>query len=203
MIEDSVKKELILDLHRIKAIKFGEFKLKSGIISPIYLDLRLSISYPDILSKVANAMWDKIKDLQFDIICGVPFAAMPFATAIAVHHKIPMVMCRKTSKQHGTKKNIEGHFQPGNTCMLVEDLITSGGSILETVLPLEEGGLVVKDVIVLIDREQNGKVLLEKNGYNLHSVFTLKQVLEILQNENKIDAATVSQIKEFIKASQF
>jgi uridine monophosphate synthetase len=203
MIEDNIKKELILDLYKIEAIKFGKFKLKSGTISPIYIDLRLSISYPKVLGKIAEAIWEKIKDLQFDLICGVPFSAIPFATVIAVNQKVPMIMCRKKSKEHGTKKNIEGHFKPGDYCVLIEDLITSGSSILETIESLKGEGLVVKDVAVLIDREQNGKVLLENKGYNVHAAFTLDEVLETLQNENKIDSATIIQIKEFIQANQF
>jgi len=200
---NNIAAKLILDLYEINAIKFGEFKLKSGIISPIYLDLRLSISYPKILGKIAAVMWEQVKPLQFDILCGVPYTAIPFATIIAINHNIPMVMCRKESKQHGTKKIIEGYFQCGQTCLLVEDLITSGSSILETIAPLEEVGLIVKDSIVLIDREQNGKTLLEGRGYNIHAVFTLSQMLEVLQHENKIDPTTSMQIKKFMQEYQF
>ena len=200
---NDITRELILDLYEINAIKFGEFKLKSGIISPIYLDLRLSISYPKILGKIAAVMWEQVKPLQFDVICGVPYTAIPFATIIATTHNIPMVMCRKESKQHGTKKTIEGYFQPGQTCLLVEDLITSGSSILETIAPLKKVGLIVKNIVVLIDREQNGKTLLESGGYNVHAVFTLGQMLEVLQYKNKLDITTSLQIKKFIQEHQF
>jgi uridine monophosphate synthetase len=200
---NNITKGLILDLYEINAIKFGEFKLKSGIISPIYLDLRLCISYPKILGKIAAIMWKQVKLLQFDVICGVPYTAIPFATIIATTHNIPMVMCRKESKQHGTKKIIEGYFQPGQTCLLVEDLITSGSSILETIAPLKEAGLIVKNIVVLIDREQNGKTLLESGGYNIHAAFTLGQMLKILQHKNKLDTTTFVQIKKFIQEHQF
>jgi uridine monophosphate synthetase len=195
-------KELILDLHRIEVVKFGEFKLKSGIMSPIYLDLRLAISYPEVLKKIAGAMWEVAKSLAFDLICGVPYTAIPFATLIAAKHNIPMLMCRKEQKEHGTKKIVEGAFKAGQKCLVIEDLITSGTSILETVAPLEEVGLQVNDAIVVIDREQGGKLSLANKGYNVHAVFTLGQMLEVLQNANKIDTAMVEKIKKFLKNSK-
>lgn len=195
--------ELILDLYKIEAIKFGAFKLKSGIISPIYIDLRLTISYPKVLNKIADSIWEQIKLLKFDIICGVPYTAIPFAGIIAATHNIPMVMCRKEPKEHGTKKMVEGCFASGQTCLVIEDLITSGASILETVESLEKCGLVVKDAGMLIDREQNGKNILASKGYNAHAVVTLSQILECLQQENKIDEITIESIKLFLQQHQF
>lgn len=202
MITNKIEK-LILDLSEIAAIKFGEFTLKSGIVSPIYLDLRLTISYPKMLKAIANAMWNKIEKQPFDILCGVPYTAIPFATVIGITHNVPLIMCRKEIKLHGTKKLVEGHFNPGQTCLVVEDLITSGTSILETVAPLKEAGLVVKDVVVLIDREQNGKKLLEQQDCTVHSVFTLSRMLEVLQNAGRIEEKTVSSVKQFIQQHQF
>src|SRR3990172_481587 len=203
MTINSLTTKLILDLYKINAIKFRNFKLKSGIISPIYLDLRLTISYPKILKKIAAAMWKKSERLQFDVLCGVPYAAIPFATIIATTHNIPMIMCRKESKQHGTGKMVDGYFQHDQTCLIIEDLITSGSSILETASLIEDAGLVVKDAIVLIDREQNGKKLLASKGYNIHAVFTLGQMLNVLQRENKINNALVLQINKFLRENQF
>lgn len=196
-------RKLILDLYKIKAVKFGEFTLKSGIISPIYIDLRLTTSYPKILNTIAEIIWDKIQHLSFDMLCGVPYTAIPFTSIIAVAHNIPMVMCRKELKSHGTKKIVEGYFQAGQTCLIVEDLITSGASILETATSLKESGLIVKDTVVLIDREQNGKKLLAQQNYNLHSVFTLGKMLEILQESANIEMATANKIENFIQQNQF
>ena len=194
--------ELILKLHEINAIKFGEFKLKSGIMSPIYIDLRVTVSYPEVLKMVADAMWNKVKDLNFDLLCGVPYTALPFATVISAKQDIPMVMRRKEVKDYGTRKTIEGYFEANQKCLIVEDLITSGSSIFETIEPLEHEGLKITDIVVLVDREQGGKKHIEDKGYNLYSVLTISQVLETLEAEDKLDSEMVNKVKEFIQDNQ-
>ncbi len=195
-------KDLILKLHEINAIKFGEFTLKSGILSPIYIDLRVTVSYPEVLQMVADAMWDKLENTKFDIICGVPYTALPIATVMSVNHSIPMVMRRKEIKEYGTKKAIEGNFQTGQICLVVEDLVTSGSSVFETIEPLEHEGLKITDIVVLVDREQGGKKHIEDKGYSLHSVLTISQVLETLKREGKLNDDMVTKVKEFIKLNQ-
>ncbi len=196
------REAIVRKLHTIGAIKFGTFTLKSGIISPFYIDLRLIVSYPDLLEKIGDFMWEEVQDCRFNIICGVPYTALPIATAISLKQGIPMVMRRKESKDYGTKKIIEGKFERGQKCLVVEDLITSGSSILETIAPLEEEGLIVHDTLVLIDREQGGESNLKDKGYQLHSVFKITEVFDILQNSEKIDTRTASEAKEFIKNNQ-
>ncbi|MFA6427150.1 MAG: orotate phosphoribosyltransferase [Candidatus Magasanikbacteria bacterium] len=193
---------LISKLFEINAIKFGEFKLKTGSLSPIYIDLRVTISYPDVLKMVAEAMWDKVKNLEFDIICGVPYTALPIATAISLEHNKPMIMRRKEVKDYGTRKAIEGAFQPGQHVLVVEDLVTSGSSVFETIEPLELEQLKVKDIVVLLDREQGGKENINSRGCNLHSVLTMSVLLDTLRNEKKIDQAMFDKVQEYIKSTQ-
>lgn len=195
-------KDLILKLHEINAVKFGEFKLKSGIMSPIYIDLRVTVSYPEVLKMVAEAMWEKVSGLSFDVICGVPYTALPIATAISLAHNKPMIMRRKEVKDYGTKKAIEGKFEAGQNCLVVEDLVTSGGSVFETIEPLQLEGLKVTDIVVLVDREQGGKKHLLEKGYNLYSVLTISEMLDVLEAEGKLDAAMVGKVKTFIKEHQ-
>jgi len=195
-------KQLISQLYEIGAVKFGTFTLKSGIVSPIYIDLRLIISYPELLRGVANAMWEQIKALEMNCLCGVPYTALPIATAISLAHDIPMIMRRKEEKNHGTKKVIEGAIQPGQQCMIIEDLVTSGSSVFETINPLESVGLKVKDVVVLVDREQGGKQRLEDRGYHLHAVLTITSMLKSLEAEQMITSRTVSEVTDFIHANQ-
>ena len=195
-------KDLILKLYEINAVKFGEFKLKSGIISPIYIDLRVTVSYPEVLKMVAEAMWECVKNLNFDLICGVPYTALPIATVMSVEHNIPMIMRRKEVKDYGTKKAIEGNFQSGQTVLVVEDLVTSGNSVFETIEPLQLEDLKVIDIIVLVDREQGGKKHLREKGYNLHSVVTITEMLEVLGSAEKLDKEMVLKVKEFITNNQ-
>jgi len=174
--------QLIFDLYRINAIKFGDFTLKSGKTSKIYIDLRQIISHPDVLRAVANTIWQQIKDCQFDLICGVPYTALPIATCISLEHNIPMIMRRKEKKDYGTKQQIEGAFQPGQTCLIIEDLITTGSSIIETADELEAVGLRVTDSAILIDREQGGRENLQQRNYQVHSAFTLQELLNTSAN---------------------
>lgn len=195
-------KNLILSLYDIGAVKFGEFKLKSGIMSPIYIDLRVTVSYPKLLQAIANAMWDLVKERQFDCICGVPYTALPIATAMSLAHQKPMVMRRKEVKDYGTKKIIEGALTPGQTCLVVEDLITSGSSVFETIEPLTREGLLVKDVVVLLDREQGGKKNIEDRGYALHAVITMTELLSNLHAEKKITDDQYAQVQAFIQGTK-
>lgn len=197
----TVKEDLALKLFDIQAVKFGKFQLKSGIQSPIYIDLRLTISYPQLLSQIAHCLWESCRGLSFDRICGVPYTALPFASAISLSHGIPMLMRRKEQKKYGTKKVIEGVFQAGESCLVIEDLITSGTSVLETILPLESAGLRVKDVIVLLDREQGGKANLEEKGYHLHSILGLTEMLSLLEKHSRIDPILGEEVRTFIQES--
>ncbi len=196
------KEQLIEKLFEIGAVKFGEFKLKSGIMSPIYIDLRVIVSYPEVLKAVADAMWEKVKDLKFDLVCGVPYTALPIATAISLEHNIPMVMRRKEVKEYGTKKAIEGAFTTGQIVLVVEDLVTSGMSVFETIEPLELEGLKTSDVVVMLDREQGGKKHIMEKGKNLYSVTTISELVDTLQQTDKLDADTVKKVKEFIQNNQ-
>ncbi|MFH1287005.1 MAG: orotate phosphoribosyltransferase [Candidatus Magasanikbacteria bacterium] len=198
----SKKEFLIQKLFEIDAIKFGEFTLKSGITSPIYIDLRVIVSYPEILSLVADMMWEKVNDVQFDCVCGVPYTALPIATALSLAHNKPMVMRRKEVKVYGTKQTIEGTFDTGNTCLVVEDLITSGSSVFETVEPLEAEGLRVHDIVVLLDRQHGGRKNIEKRGYTAHAVITMDELLTNLLNADNIDREMYDRVQNFLRENQ-
>lgn len=192
-------KHLIMELFDIGAIKFGNFILKSGVESPIYIDLRETISYPPLLQKIAEAMWQKAQGLSFDRLCGVPYTALPIVSYLSIEYGIPMVLRRKEAKAYGTKKIIEGVFDINQTCLVFEDLISSGASVLETILPLHEAGLHVRDVIVFLDREQGGKERLEKEGCTVHSVCTMTEMLTLLHAAGKISADQNEKVRAFLK----
>ncbi|GBG86368.1 hypothetical protein CBR_g41363 [Chara braunii] len=198
---------LIVSLHEVEAVKFGSFKLKSGIISPIYVDLRVIVSHPSLLRDVARAMLSAFpRDLDpivaFDVLCGVPYTALPIATIMSQILAIPMVMRRKEVKDYGTKKAIEGAFSPGARCLVVEDLVTSGASVLETADALSAVDLVPTDVVVLIDREQGGEEHLAARGLKLHSVVALSKMLDVLVAHGKLTADCAESVRVFVRDNQ-
>ena len=199
---DTAARELVLKLLSIGAFKFGEFTLKSGVVSPVYVDLRVIVSHPQVLSAVADALINVTRDVEHHTLCGVPYTALPFATLMGFKTNKPMLMKRKQVKKYGTKKMIEGDVVPGQKCMIVEDLVTSGLSVFETVQPLEEAGLVVEDVVVLLDRTQGGRANVEGRGKRLHSVMTLPQVLHVLHEAGSVDGETVASVHRFLADNQ-
>lgn len=180
--------KLIYTLYQIGAIQFGDFKLKSGQTSSIYLNLRKIISYPDLLRLVAEAIWEKVSDRHFNLICGVPYTALPIATCLSLTHSIPMIMRRKEKKDYGTKQMIEGVFQPGERCLIVEDVITTGSSIIETANELEAAGLQIQDVVALVDREQGGKNNLNTK-YKVFTVLSLTDIFNTLLSSKQINSS--------------
>ena len=197
-----MKKEIALALHKIGSIKFGEFTLKSGIVSPIYIDLRLIISYPKVLKLIGDAMIEIAKDLKFDVVAGIPYTALPIATTISISQDWPMVYARKEVKDYGTKKKIEGVYKEGDTALIIDDLITDGASKFETIEPFEASGLKITDFVILVDREQGGSRKLEEKGYKMHSVIGINELLDILKEEGKIDEEKYKKSKDFIAETQ-
>ncbi|XP_055252986.1 uridine 5'-monophosphate synthase [Moschus berezovskii] len=196
---------LVTGLYDVQAFKFGNFVLKSGLSSPVYIDLRGIVSRPRILSQVAEILFQTAQNagINFDTVCGVPYTALPLATVICSTHQIPMLIRRKETKDYGTKRLIEGAVNPGETCLIVEDVVTSGSSVLETAAVLRKEGLQVTDAVVLLDREQGGTDKLQAHGIRLHSVCTLSKMLDILEQQEKIDADMVERVKRFIQENVF
>ena len=152
-------------LFDINAIRFGDFLLKSGKRSPVYLDLRSIISHPQLLQNLAGVMADQMLP-SVKRVCGVPYAALPLATAFSLQTGMPLLIKRKEAKGYGTKKTIEGEFAAGDEILLLEDVVTSGESLLETIAELEKEGLKIAQIITVVDREQGGMDRLRAAGYH-------------------------------------
>lgn len=182
-------------------IKFGEFTLKSGLKSPIYIDLRYIISFPKLLETIGSAYLPLLKELNFKRIAGLPYAAIPIATAVSLQGNYPMIYPRKEVKTYGTKAEIEGEYHAGETVVVIDDLATTGGSKFEAIEKLTGVGLVVKDVVVLVDRQSGAKESLEQAGYNLHAVLTITQLLDYWEGNGKVSKEKIAETRTFLKGS--
>ncbi|HUE97988.1 MAG TPA: orotate phosphoribosyltransferase, partial [Anaerolineales bacterium] len=180
-------------------IKFGEFTLKSGLKSPIYIDLRRIITYPKLLEQIAQAYLPILSILQFSRLAGLPYAAIPIATAISLAGNHPMIYPRKEAKSYGTKAEIEGEYHAGETVVVIDDLATTGGSKFEAIEKLTGAGLVVKDVVVLIDRQSGAKESLAQAGYSLHAVLTIDQLLDYWDGNGQVDKDKIEETRNFLK----
>lgn len=196
-------KTFSVKLHEIDAVKFGDFKTKIGLMTPVYCDLRVIISYPKILAELSKLMVNFMPSLKTcNVICGVPYTALPIATAISLDTGVPMVMRRKEAKSYGTKKMIEGTYKPGDKCIIIEDVVTSGSSVLETVADLTKEGILVTDAIVLLNREQGAEAVLKKSGIKLHALLTLTQLMNHLKGAGKVENATCDKVADYLVKNQ-
>jgi uridine monophosphate synthetase len=139
--------------------------------------LRRLIGDPDALTRAAYAYITMLDRLKFDRIAGLPYAAIPVATAISLQSGWPMIYPRKETKAYGTQSAIEGPFTPGERVVVIDDLITTGGSKFEAIEKLEKEGLEVSDVAVLVDRSSGAEDEFIARGLHLHAVFTLPELL--------------------------
>jgi uridine monophosphate synthetase len=163
-------------------LQFGSFRLKSGKISPHYLDLRRIISSPSLLAGVAEAYQQLLRPLDFDRIAAIPVAAIPLAAAVSLRLGKPFIYPRITAKDHGTGNSIEGFFEAGERVVLLDDVISSARSKLEAVAILESAGLEVTDLAVLVDRESGGREEIERRGIRFHAFAGISELLELARS---------------------
>lgn len=192
------QEQLAKDLLESNCIRFGEFTLKSGKLSPIYLDLRRLVSHPAILKRVAHAYAQLLRGLEYDRLAGIPYAALPIATAVALELDKPLIYPRREAKEYGTKALIEGEYVAGETAVVLDDLTTTGETKFEAIEKLTGAGLQVRDIVVLIDRGQGAGELLAREGYTLHAVTTLPRLLEIWRGLNLVTQEQYDAVKTFL-----
>ncbi|RMF92159.1 MAG: orotate phosphoribosyltransferase [Candidatus Schekmanbacteria bacterium] len=175
-------REELLEIIRKESLQFGEFILASGKKSNYYIDIRKTSLHPKGLKLISHLIYSMIKDLEIDSIGGPTIGADPIVagvTMLSADTKKPIggFLIRKDKKLHGTGKKIEGCFYKGIKVVIVEDVVTSGGSTLNAIRSVEEEGGKVEIVIAVVDRMQGGKENIEREGYRFFSLFTSDEIL--------------------------
>jgi len=199
LVDRALEDDLVLALHAAGCVQFGEFRLHSGELSPIYIDLRLLVSVPALLQSVARAMAALLRDLQYDRLAAIPYAALPIGTAVALEMNQPLIYPRREVKAYGTQRAIEGQFLPGERVVVLDDVVTTGRSKLGAIAPLQAAGLRVEDIVVLVDREQGGAQQLAAQGYRVHSVLRLGQIVDVLARSGRISAQQCAQARAWLE----
>ncbi len=199
----SRERRLARILIRTGAIRFGMFTLTSGMLSPYYLDMRLIPSFPSAFKEVISLYeWllkSKGSRIKFQRVAGIPSAGIPYAAVLAHRISKPFLYVRKEAKKHGMERRIEGLLMPGDSVLVVDDLITTGSSTLEAVDAIRAEGGKVTDAFVLIDRQQGGAVALRKKGVRLHCFVSMQKLAKVLRAEGAIDDAQLGQISQQIR----
>lgn len=195
-------------LIEIRALKFGAFRMKlhqtnpDAPLSPVYLDLRILRSYPHAIDAAVDAMRGVAANLTFDLLADVPTAATPFTAVLSHQIRVGMISPRKEQKGYGTGNRIDGVYTAGQRVLVVDDVVTAAGSKLETIEVLEGAGLVVQDVLVLVDREQGGKAELAKHGYALHATLTFDALLAHARQSGSISAERYEEVQQYLAATR-
>lgn len=201
-ISEETKQKVAAEFFDSGLLRFGEFTLKSGIVSPFYIDLRKAQSHPGAFHAITDAYSEMIADADDNLLlAGVPEAGTPLAAAVGYKLERVLVQPRKVIKEHGTKSSIEGDFNEGDSVILLDDLITKGDSKIEAIKQVEDAGLKVDRFIVLVDREQGGMELVREAGYKIDSAFTITDLMTRLLGLEKIDQKQHDSIIEFVKTN--
>jgi orotate phosphoribosyltransferase len=200
---ESIKVEICKILNKIGALQFGVFKLTSGKISPYYIDIRIVPSFPDAFQEIrdfyVNFIKEEIGVKNFERVAGIPVAGIPFASLIAHNFKKPFLYIRKGVRLHGRQRRIEGVLAPGDRVLLIDDLITTGLSLVKASKAIMAEGGVVSDAVVLLDREEGGREKLEENGIELHALLNMSEIAIKLHEIGTIDEEQLKTILKQIK----
>ncbi|MFN9692210.1 MAG: bifunctional orotidine-5'-phosphate decarboxylase/orotate phosphoribosyltransferase [Synechococcaceae cyanobacterium] len=194
---------LIIDLFDIGCLLFGEYVQASGAVFKYYIDLRQIISDPNLFHRVLHTYAEKLEGLEFERIAGIPYGSLPTATGLSLQLHKPLIYPRKEVKAHGARRLIEGDFEEGDRVAVVDDILISGGSVLEGIAKLESSGLVVRDVVVFLDHggdkvqveDRGGRRRLELAGYRCHAVVDIARITAVLRRAGRLSASQAQMLE--------
>ena len=183
-------KEFSTFLHEKKIIRFGKFTLASGKQSSYYVDLRLVPSYPHQFKKMVKYLQNEIiQDVgldQFDSIVSVPTGGLVIASALAIETVKPLIYVRSKPKDYGTSKSVEGKIKEGMKVVMIDDVATTGGSVVNGIKSLKDEQIIVQDAYVIVNRMEGADEALKKEGVTLHSITNVMQITKSLHEQNLI-----------------
>jgi len=196
-------KEFSTFLHQNKIIRFGEFTLASGKKSSYYVDLRLVPSYPHQFRKMIKFLQNEIiKDIgldKFDSLVSVPTGGLVIASALAIETVKPLIYVRNKPKDYGTSKAVEGKIEEGMKVVMIDDVATTGGSVVNGIKSLKEAKIKVEDAYVIVNRMEGAYDALKNEGVTLHSITNIIQITKSLHDQNLVGDDVLQKVKEQIK----
>src|SRR5437867_9452998 len=162
------------------ALRFGDFTLASGKQSPYYIDIKKAITRPEILRAIAARMAPFARHV--DRIAGVELGAVPIAAVVALETGKPYIMVRKERKEHGTSKEFEGDLVAGDRLLFVEDVVTTGGTLMKAIQRMRAAGAAVTEVVAVVDREEGGKEALASIDVILRALVTSEELMQVAKS---------------------
>ncbi len=192
-------KEFATFLHEKGAIKFGDFTLTSGKKSSYYVDLRIVPSFPHqfrkMVKRLQNIISEKIGLENFDYLVSVPTSGLVIASALATETVKPLIYVRNKPKDYGTSKSIEGSFEQGRKALMIDDVATTGGSVVNAIKSLKEAGIVISDAFVIINRMEGASEALEAEGVKMHNLTDILEISNTLYDQNLISNDVLEKVK--------
>ena len=195
-------KEFATFLHEKGAIKFGDFTLTSGKKSSYYIDLRIVPSFPHqfrkMIKRLQNNISEKIGLDNFDCLVSVPTSGLVIASALAIETVKPLIYVRNKPKDYGTSKSIEGSFEQGKKALMIDDVATTGGSVVNAIKSLKEAGIVISDAFIIINRMEGASEALEAEGVKIYNLTDILEITNLLYDQNLISNDVLENVKNQI-----